>query len=309
MKAVIIEDYGSAEQLKYTEDDQPELKDNDVLIEVVATSVNPVDWKIREGYLKEMIPYNFPVILGLDAAGIVKEVGQNVRAFKVGDKVFSRPDITRDGTYAEYVAVDESLVAKKPIHLSFEEAASIPLVGLTSWQCLVDFANIKEGDRVLIHAGAGGVGSFAIQLAKAFGAWVATTCSTKNVDFVKSLGADKVIDYENEDFTQVLQDIDIVFDTLAGDIQTQSYDVLKEEGILVSIAGQPDQELAKAKKVKAGYVFLEPDGEQLAKIGELIEQGKIRANVGTVMKLEEIQEAHRLSETHHAKGKIVLRVG
>ncbi|UOR12085.1 NADP-dependent oxidoreductase [Halobacillus amylolyticus] len=309
MKAVIIDDYGSAEQLKYTEVDQPELKDNDVLIEVVATSVNPVDWKIREGYLKEMIPYNFPVILGLDAAGIVKEVGQNVTAFKVGDKVFSRPDITRNGTYAEYVAVDESLVAKKPVHLSFEEAASIPLVGLTSWQCLVDFANIKEGDRVLIHAGAGGVGSFAIQLAKAFGAWVATTCSTKNVDFVKSLGADKVIDYESEDFTQVLQDIDIVFDTLAGDIQTQSYDVLKEEGILVSIAGQPDQELAKAKKVKAGYVFLEPDGEQLAKIGELIEQGKIRANVGTVMKLEEIQEAHRLSETHHAKGKIVLRVG
>jgi len=309
MKAVIIENYGGIDELKYTEIDEPHLKDNDVLIEIAATSVNPVDWKIREGYLKGMLDYDFPLTLGLDAAGTIKEVGKNVTKFRIGDKVFTRPDITRNGTYAEYVAVDETLVAKKPENLSFEEAASIPLVGLTSWQCLADFADIKQGDKVLIHAGSGGVGSFAIQLAKSFGAWVATTCSTKNVEFVKSLGADKVIDYRNEDFTQVLVDMDIVFDTLGGDVQIQSYDVLKEEGILVSIADQPDQELAQTKKVKAGYVFLEPDGEQLATIGEMIEQGKIRANVGTVMKLEEIQEAHRLSETHHAKGKIVLRVG
>ncbi|TFJ91688.1 MULTISPECIES: NADP-dependent oxidoreductase [Lentibacillus] len=309
MKAVIIENYGSIDELKYTEVDEPKLKDNDVLIEIAATSVNPVDWKIREGYLKGMLDYNFPLTLGLDAAGTIKEIGKKVTKFRVGDKVFTRPDITRNGTYAEYVAVDENLVAKKPENQSFEEAASIPLVGLTSWQCLDDFADIKQGDKVLIHAGSGGVGSFAIQLAKSLGAWVATTCSTKNVEFVKSLGADKVIDYRNEDFTHVLADMDIVFDTLGGDIQTQSYDVLKEEGVLVSIADQPDQELSQTKKVKAGYVFLEPDGEQLAKIGEMIEQGKIRANVGTVMKLEEIQEAHRLSETHHAKGKIVLRVG
>ncbi|WP_077326323.1 NADP-dependent oxidoreductase [Virgibacillus siamensis] len=309
MKAVIIEKYGGIDELKYTEIDEPNLKDNDVLIEIAATSVNPVDWKIREGYLKGMLDYNFPLTLGLDAAGTIKELGKKVTKFRVGDKVFTRPDITRNGTYAEYVAVDENLVAKKPENLSFEEAASIPLVGLTSWQCLDDFADIKQGDKVLIHAGSGGVGSFAIQLAKSLGAWVATTCSTKNIEFVKSLGADKVIDYRIEDFTQVLADMDIVFDTLGGDIQTQSYDVLKEEGVLVSIAGQPDQELAQTKKVKAGYVFLEPDGEQLAKIGEMTEQGKIRANVGTVMKLEEIQEAHRLSETHHAKGKIVLRVG
>ncbi len=309
LKAVIIEKYGGIDELKYTEIDEPNLKDNDVLIEIAATSVNPVDWKIREGYLKGMLDYNFPLTLGLDAAGTIKELGKKVTKFRVGDKVFTRPDITRNGTYAEYVAVDENLVAKKPENLSFEEAASIPLVGLTSWQCLDDFADIKQGDKVLIHAGSGGVGSFAIQLAKSLGAWVATTCSTKNIEFVKSLGADKVIDYRIEDFTQVLADMDIVFDTLGGDIQTQSYDVLKEEGVLVSIAGQPDQELAQTKKVKAGYVFLEPDGEQLAKIGEMTEQGKIRANVGTVMKLEEIQEAHRLSETHHAKGKIVLRVG
>ena len=309
MKAVIIENYGGIDELKYTEIEEPNLKDNDVLIEIAATSVNPVDWKLREGHLKGMLQYDFPFILGLDAAGTIKEVGKNVTKFRIGDNVFTRPDITRNGTYAEYVAVDENLVAKKPENLSFEEAASIPLVGLTSWQCLVDFADIKQGDKVLIHAGSGGVGSFAIQLAKSFGAWVVTTCSTRNVEFVKSLGADKVIDYRNEDFTQVLADMDIVFDTLGGDIQTQSYDVLKEDGKLVSIASQPDQELAQARKVKAGFVFLEPDGEQLAKIGEMIEQGKIRANVGTVMELKEIQEAHRLSETHHAKGKIVLRVG
>lgn len=308
MKAVIIENYGGIDELKYTEMDEPNLKDDDVLIEIAATSVNPIDWKLREGHLKGMLQYDFPFILGLDAAGTIKEVGKNVTKFKIGDNVFTRPDITRNGTYAEYVAVDENLVAKKPENLSFEEAASIPLVGLTSWQCLVDVADIKQGDKVLIHAGSGGVGSFAIQLAKSFGAWVVTTCSTRNVEFVKSLGADKVIDYRNEDFTQVLADMDIVFDTLGGDIQTQSYDVLKEDGNLVSIAGQPDQELAQARNVKAGFVFLEPDGEQLAKIGEMIEQGKIRANVGTVMELKEIQEAHRLSETHHAKGKIVLRV-
>jgi len=308
LKAVMIENYGGIDELKYTEIDKPSLKDNDVLIEIAATSVNPVDWKIREGYLKGMLQYDFPFVLGLDAAGTIKEVGKKVTKFRVGDKVFTRPDITRNGTYAEYVAVDENLVAKKPENLSFEEAASIPLVGLTSWQSLFDFADIKQGDKVLIHAGSGGVGSFAIQLAKSLGAWVATTCSTKNVEFVKSLGADKVIDYRNEDFRQVLADMDIVFDTLGGDIQKQSYDVLKEEGVLVSIADQPNQQLAQTKKVKAGFVFLEPDGEQLAEIGEMIEQGKIRANVGTVMNLEEIQEAHRLSETHHAKGKIVLRV-
>lgn len=308
MNAVVIEKYGSADELKHTIVDKPELKDNDVLIEIVATSVNPVDWKIREGYLKEKIQYNFPVILGLDAAGTVKETGKNVTKFKIGDDVYTRPDITRNGTYAEYVAVDESLVAKKPDNLSFEEAASIPLVGLTSWQCLVDFAEINKDDRVLIHAGSGGVGSFAIQLAKAFGAWVATTCSTKNVDLVKSLGADKVINYEQEDFADVLGDIDVVFDTLGGGIHEKSYQVLKEGGRLVSIAAQPSEELAKPKNIKTAFIFLDPDGEELAKIGEIIERGEIRPIVGKVMKLADIKEAHKLSESHHARGKIVIEV-
>ncbi|WP_174614422.1 NADP-dependent oxidoreductase [Virgibacillus ihumii] len=308
MKAVIIEGYGGKEQLQYTDRNMPVLKDNDVLIEIEATSVNPVDWKIREGYLKEKIPYDFPVTLGLDAAGTIKETGKKVQKFQVGDKVFTRPDITRNGTYAEYVAVDEGLVVKKPDNLSMEEAASIPLVGLTAWQCLVDFAGIKEGDKVLVHAGSGGVGSFAIQLAKSFGAWVATTCSTDNVEFVQSLGADKVIDYRSENFSETLQDMDIVFDTLGGDIQQQSYNVLKEKGCLVSIAMPPDQDVAEEYNIKAGYVFLEPDGEQLAKIGEKLENETIRPVVGTVMDLKDIKKAHELSETHHAKGKIVLKV-
>ncbi|RAL24098.1 NADP-dependent oxidoreductase [Thermoflavimicrobium daqui] len=308
MKAVIIENYGGVEQLKYTDMDKPILKENDVLIEVVATSVNPVDWKIREGYLKGMLQYHFPLILGWDAAGTIIEIGKNVTKFKIGDEVFTRPDISRNGTYAEFVAVDEQLVAKKPKNISFEEAASIPLVGLTAWQCLIDFADIKNGERVLIHAGAGGVGSFAIQLAKAQGCWVATTCSTKNVEFVQSLGADKVIDYKKEDFTVSLKDIDVVFDTLGGDIQKQSYQVLKEGGRLVSITTRPNEELAKEKNIKTGYVFLEPNGEQLAKIANLIEKGQIHPVIGTILRLEEIKEAHRLSETGHTKGKIVLRV-
>lgn len=305
LKAVIIKGYGSADQLKYMDVDNPSLKDNDVLIEVAAASVNPIDWKLRKGYLQEVIPHKLPTILGLDAAGVVIEVGKNVTSFKAGDEVFT---LNSNGNYAEYVAVDETLVARKPDNLSYQEAASIPLVGQTSWQALVDFANIKEGHQVLIHAGAGGIGSFAIQLAKAYGAWVAATCSTKNVEFVHSLGADRVIDYEKENFTKILHDMDIVFDTLGGDIQKQSYDVLKEGGILVSIVDNPDRGLANRKKVKAGFAWLNPDGKRLAKIGELLEQGKIVANVGTVMKLEDIQEAHRLSETHHAKGKIVIQV-
>ncbi|HET7580297.1 MAG TPA: NADP-dependent oxidoreductase [Bacillales bacterium] len=308
MKAVVIEEYGSADELKYKEADDPKLKDHDVLIEIAATSVNPVDWKIREGYLREKLKYDFPLILGWDAAGVVKEVGPNVTDFQIGDEVFTRPDIQRSGTYAEYVAVDQSLVANKPANLSFEEAASIPLIGLTSWQCLVDTTKITGGDRVLIHAGAGGVGSFAIQLAKAFGCWVATTCSTKNVDFVKELGADQVINYEKEDFQDVLEAVDVVFDTLGGEIQEKSYHVLKKGGRLVSIAGVPDQQTAEKYEVKTDYVFMDPDGEELEKIGELLEQEKIRPIVGKVMPLSEIQEAHRLSETEHMRGKIVLKV-
>ncbi|HEU5139763.1 MAG TPA: NADP-dependent oxidoreductase [Bacillales bacterium] len=308
MKAVVIEQYGGTDELKMTEMDQPALKDNDVLIEIAATSINPVDWKIREGYLQEKIKYEFPLILGLDAAGVVKEIGNKVTSFQVGDEVFTRPDILRNGTYAEYVAVDERLVAGKPDNLSFEEAASIPLVGLTSWQCLIDKVCIKEGERVLIHAGAGGVGNFAIQLAKARGCWVATTCSSRNAEFLKDLGADQVINYEKEDFTDVLSPVDTVFDTLGGEIQEKSYEVLKKKGHLVSIADVPDEQTAEKYGVKVDYVFMDPDGEELAKIGELLKNEKIKPVIGKTMKLSDIQEAHNLSETGHMRGKLVLKI-
>ncbi|HEX7063597.1 MAG TPA: NADP-dependent oxidoreductase [Bacillales bacterium] len=308
MKAVIIEQYGGADKLKVTDMAKPELKSNDVLIEIAATSVNPVDWKIREGYLQEKINYEFPLILGLDAAGVIKEVGKNVKSFQVGDEVFTRPDILRNGTYAEYVAVDESLVAAKPNNLTFEEAASIPLVGLTSWQCLVDKANIGKGDRVFIHAGAGGVGSFAIQLAKAFGCWVATTGSSRNVQFLNDLGADQVINYEEEDFTEELEPVDIVFDTLGGEIQEQSYRVLKEGGHLVSIADVPDEQTAEKYGVQSDYVFMDPNGEELSKIGKMLKDEQIKPIIGRTMALSDIQEAHKMSETGHTRGKIVLKV-
>ncbi|WP_067934017.1 NADP-dependent oxidoreductase [Alicyclobacillus kakegawensis] len=308
MRAVYIEAYGGKEQLKYGELPRPAIGADDVLIEVHAAGVNPVDWKIREGYLKQRLNYTFPLILGWDAAGVVVETGSNVTQFQVGDKVFTRPEIERNGSYAEYLAVVERLVAPMPKNISFEEAASIPLAGLTAWQALVDTAHVQSGDKVLVHAGAGGVGVYAIQIAKAYGAHVATTVSERNLDLVRSLGADVVIDYVREDFVERVRDYDIVLDTMGGDVQRRSYDVLKPGGILVSIINPPDPDTAAKHRVRAEYFFLEPDGKKLAKLGELVEQGRVRPVVGHVFALEQAAKAHELSESHHARGKIVLQV-
>lgn len=310
MKAIVINRYGGKDELEEIEFPRPLPKEDQVLIELHATSINPIDWKLREGYLKEGLPFHFPIILGWDAAGIVKEVGAKVKKFRVGDKVFARPATTERGTYAEYIAVEEDLIAMMPNETSFEDAASIPLAGLTAWQALVDFAEIAPGEKVLIHAGAGGVGSLAIQIAKAKGATVATTASGKNIDYLKSLGADEVINYEEEDFSQVLKDYDIVFDTLGGDIQEKSYKVLKPGGVLVSITTPPNEEKAKEKDIKAGHVWLNPNGEQLEELAKMIEAGELVPQVGEVFEFsaEGLQEAHALSETHHAKGKIVIKI-
>ncbi|WP_026569514.1 NADP-dependent oxidoreductase [Sediminibacillus terrae] len=310
MKAVVIDQYGSTDQLHEIEMEKPSIEAGQVLVEMHATSVNPIDWKLREGYLKEMLPFDFPIILGWDAAGIVKETGSNVSRFQPGDRVFARPATTRNGTYAEYTAIDEGLLAKMPENISFEEAAAVPLAGLTAWQCLIDFAEIKEGDKVLIHAGAGGVGSFAIQIAKSFGAYVASTASGKNEDFLKQLGVDRFINYQEEDFAEVLQEYDIVVDTLGGDIQKKSFEILKEGGTLVSIVGEPDKEIADRKQIKSGSLWLNPDGEQLAELGKLLEDGKVKANVGKTFPLttQGVRDAHKLSETHHAQGKIVIKI-
>ncbi|WP_170006598.1 NADP-dependent oxidoreductase [Bacillus fonticola] len=307
MKAAVIQEYGGPETLTVKEVPKPQIGPNDVLVKVKATSINPVDWKIREGYLREMIPYEFPLILGWDAAGVIAEVGEQVKGWQVGDEVFTRPEITRNGTYAEYVAVPSHLIAPKPKNLSYEEAASIPLVGLTTWECLVDNANIKPGQRILILGGSGGVGTFAIQFAKAKGLEVVTTCSSKNVEFVQQLGADEVIDYTKDDMTAIAP-VDVVYDTVGGETLTQAHNLVKRGGFLVSIAGQPDQEVAKQKGFKATYVFLNPDGEKLAKIGIMLEDEAIKPIVAHTFGLDQIREAHEQSETGRTRGKIVITV-
>ena len=310
MKAIVIEEYGDKNVLIEKNIERPSISENQVLVEVHATSINPIDWKVRAGYLKEMLPFEFPIILGWDAAGVIVEVGSNVTDFKVGDRVFTRPATTNRGTYAEYLSVDSNLLAEMPEEMSFEEAASIPLAGLTAWQCLVDFGNIQIGAKVLVHAGAGGVGIFAIQIAKSFGAYVATTASENNIEFLTSLGADEVINYKEDDFSEMLNGFDLVLDTMGGDIQSKSYKVLKENGKLVSIVQPPSEEEAASFNAEAGFVWLEPNGEQLQKLADLYVEGKVKPVIGKTFDFSEqsLKEAHDLSESHHARGKIVIHV-
>ncbi|WP_246943726.1 NADP-dependent oxidoreductase [Bacillus pinisoli] len=310
MKAIVIEEYGDKDVLVERDIDTPHITDDQVLVEVHATSINPIDWKVRAGYLKEMLPFEFPIILGWDAAGVIVEAGSNVTDFKVGDRVFTRPATTNRGTYAEYLSVDAHLLAKMPDEMSFEEAAAFPLAGLTAWQCLVDFGNIQKGDKVLIHAGAGGVGIFAIQIAKSIGAYVATTASEKNIEFLTSLGADEVINYNENDFSEVLNGFDLVLDSMGGDIQSKSYKVLKENGKLVSIVQPPSEEEAASFNVQAGFVWLEPNGKQLQQLAELYVEGKVKPVIDSTFDFTEqsLKDAHSLSETHHARGKIIIRI-
>jgi 2-desacetyl-2-hydroxyethyl bacteriochlorophyllide A dehydrogenase len=310
MKAIVIDQYGDKDKLKEKELSKPEPDSDEVLIEIHAAGINPIDWKLRYGYLKEKFPFDFPIVLGWDAAGIVEKVGKNVDSLQKGDRVFVRPELTNRGTYAEYTTAKEDLVAKMPENISFKEAAAVPLAGLTAYQILVDVGNLDSGDKVLIHAGAGGVGSFAIQIAKNMGAYVATTASTKNVDFLKSLGADEVIDYTKEDFSEVLEDYDLVIDTLGGEIQDKSLTILKNGGMLVSIVEEPDQEKAEKLNVKTKFHWLIPDGKELAALAEMMENQTLKPVVGTVFPFTDqgLKEAHELSETHHARGKIVIEV-
>ncbi|WP_242848347.1 NADP-dependent oxidoreductase [Sulfobacillus thermosulfidooxidans] len=301
---MVIDQYGPPEVLHGASVELGTLGPFDVLIKNYATSVNPVDWKVRQGYLQARLPLKFPAILGWDAAGIIVQVGPSVSRFHVGDKVFTRPAIDRPGTYAEYVVVHENLVAAKPSSLSFLEAACVPLAGLTAWEALVEYAHIGPGQHVLIHGGAGGVGSYAIQLAKAMGAYVVTTTRKINSEYVESLGADRVIDYESQAFETIIRDIDVVLDTMGGTVQEKSFAVLKPGGILVSIAQPPDQKRAKEFHVKAVWFFLEPDGKKLQQLGQLFAGGKMKPTVGNVFALRDIQNAHVLSQSGHSVGKI-----
>lgn len=315
MRAMVIDAFGGPERLRAVEIPTPEPGDEEILIALSCTSVNPVDWKIREGMLADMFPHAFPLIPGWDAAGTVAAAGRNAARFATGDRVFAycrKPEI-RFGTYCEYVAVHESAVALMPANIGFAEAATIPLAGLTAWQSLFDAAHLSTGERILIHAGSGGVGSLAIQFAKHAGATVYTTARSVNHDYVKSLGADVAIDYARENFVDVLRrkepgGIDAVYDTVGGHVQQRSYKVLKSGGRLVSIVSIPDPEEARPRGVRTDFVFVSPNGKQLRRIAELVEGGAVRAPDFEVMRLEEAAKAQELSRAGHVRGKIVLKI-
>jgi alcohol dehydrogenase len=332
MKAFIIDRYGKKSEGRLGKMPEPEVREDDVLVQVHAAGVNALDFRIRDGEFKLILPYRLPLILGNDVAGIVTRVGSRVRGFKPGDEVYARPDKDRIGTFAEFISIHEGSVAHKPKSLTMEEAASIPLVGLTAWQVLVERANLQRGQKVLIHAGSGGVGTFAIQLAKHLGAFVATTTSAENRDLVKRLGADVVIDYRKDDFEKILHDYDVVLNSLGGETLDKSLWVLKRGGKLVSISGPPDPNFArdmkaswilglgmrvlsyriraKAKRhgVSYSFLFMRASGDQLRQITPLIDSGVVRPVVDRVFPFEETKEALAYVEQGRARGKVIVTV-
>jgi NADPH:quinone reductase-like Zn-dependent oxidoreductase len=270
--------------------------------------VNPIDWKVREGHMKDFWPHKFPLILGWDLSGVVEELGRGVSRFKIGDEVYSIPDPTRNGAYADYIVVREPELALKPKSLHHVRAAAVPLAALTAWQSLFDTAHLQPGQRVLIHAGSGGVGHLAVQLAKWKGAYVFATASTKNQDLLRELGVDEPIDYTQQRFENVARNIDIVLDTIGGETQERSWSVLKKGGVLVSLVQPPPEEKAEELGVRATFVAGHPSGAQLAEIAKMIDSGKLAPIIDRILPLSEARRAHELSKSGHVRGKIVLRV-
>lgn len=331
MKAFFIERYGKGGG-HIAEVPDPEVGPNDVLVQIKATSINLLDSKIRSGEFKQILPYAFPLILGNDLAGVVVRVGPDVHQFKPGDEVYARPQQDRIGTFAELISVTQGSLAHKPRNVSMEQAASLPLVALTAWQVLVETAQVKKGQKVLIHAGSGGVGSVAIQLAKHLGAFVATTTSTSNVEWVKALGADIVIDYKKQDFETVLNDYDVVLNSLDSAVLKKSLKCLKPGGLLVSISGPPTPEFGDAQGlswpvkqilrllsfgirkashaagVKYSFVFMRANGAQLEEITSLVESGAIKPVIDKVYPFASIAEALTYVEQGRSKGKVVINV-
>lgn len=330
MKAFIIDRYKDTGHIR--EVAEPVLRQHDVLVRIAAAGVNVLDIKIQKGDFKLLLPYRFPLILGNDVAGVVEQVGPGVRRFKVGDAVYARPGQDRIGTFAGSIAMDEGDVSLKPDSLTMEEAASIPLVGLTAWQALIGVADLKKGQKVFIQAGSGGVGTFAIQLAKHLGATVATTTSHANAELVRRLGADLVIDYRTEDFATILKDYDVVLHSQDADTLQKSLGILKRGGKLISISGPPDPAFGKeigaswfvrsfmklasaAARKKArqlgvdySFLFMRANGEQLQRIAALIDAGTIRPVVDKVFPFAATQEALAYQESGRAKGKVVVKM-
>lgn len=332
MKAFIVDRYGKNASGRIGDMPEPEMREDDVLIQVHAASINALDLKIKSGEFKLILPYRLPLILGNDLAGTVIRVGARVRSFQPGDEVYARPDDDRIGAFAERIAVKESSVALKPRNIGMVEAASLPLVALTAWQTLVETAGLKKGQKVFIQAGSGGVGTIAIQLARHLGASVATTTSTANVDWVKALGADVVIDYKQQDFTAVLRDYDVALNSLGAATLGQSMQILRPGGHLISISGPPTPAFAaarglawplkqvlrllslgirnKARKIGGQYsfVFMRAEGAQLREITALVESGAIHPVVDKVFPFSDIDQALAYVDSGRAKGKVVVQM-
>ncbi|MGH1295552.1 NADP-dependent oxidoreductase [Bacillus pretiosus] len=331
MKAMIIDKYGKV-PMRMAEVPTPEINEYEVLAEIHAASINPIDFKIRDGKVKMLLKYEMPLILGNDFSGVIVKVGSKVTRFKVGDEIYARPRKNKIGTFAEYIAIHEDDIALKPENLSFEEAASIPLVGLTSYQALHDIMQLQKGQKILIHAGSGGVGTFAIQLAKIMGATVTTTASEAGANLVKSLGADEIVNYKTENFEEILKDYDAVFDTIGGTTLEKSFNIIKSGGNIVSVSGMPNARFGKefgsgffktllfslaSKKITAlekkhnaqySFLFMKPSGDQLRIIANYIEVGKIKPVIDRVFPFEDAQKAMEYSEAGRAKGKIIVKI-
>ena len=326
MKALQLIKYGEIkESLAFNEVSKPTIQVKDILIEVKAAAINPIDKSIVLGNLQSLLPISLPSTIAYDVSGIVVEKGDEVSNFEIGDLVYSRVPQEQMGTIAEYVAVTSIAVSKKPGNITFEEAASLPLAGLTALQSL-EYAGIKENDKVLIHAGSGGVGSFAIQYAKAKGAYVYTTTSTNNVEWVKELGADRVIDYKTEDYKTIVKDVDIVFDTLGQNYTLEAFEVIKQGGKVVSVVGPLDEESAKMfgmadyklpeelatlssdNEASYKFIFMHPNGSHLGEIKSLVEDEKIKPIIDKVYRFSESIEAFTHLASGRAKGKIVIKI-
>ena len=313
MKAIAINEFGGRDTLQLMDLPVPEIKPGEILVKVKAAGVNPVDWKIREGYIKDLFPYEFPIILGWDAAGIVEQTGPEVTRFTEGDEIFAycRKPMVQGGAYAEYSVLEEEHAAMKPKNISFEEAASIPLAALTAYQSLFDAAKINPGETVLVHAAAGGVGGFGVQLARDHGAVVWGTASGRNKEYVQDLGAARVVDYNQVDFCDSVRSeypdgVDVVFDCVGGDVLARSAEIVKQGGRLISIVDDPTG-LARSDIYKE-FVFVAPNSTQLTELARMVEQGRLKTHLSQVFPfgLEEAKRAHELSESVSTRGKMVL---
>ena len=306
MKAAVFHEYEGPVEI--AEVAKPELQDSSVLVEVHAASLNPIDNILRAGYLRQMLELTFPHVKGYDVSGTVVEIGKNVKSVKIGDEVFARPNQMDAGSVAEFARIQEDELAIKPSNMTHEQAASVPLAGLTAWQALVTKGKIKGGSKVLIHAGSGGVGTLAIQIAKHFGAFVATTTSGKNAGLVKELGADLIINYTTQNFEDEVSDYDLVIDTIGGETLVRSFKVLKKGGTMVSVKSQDNDNLAEKYGVHFEWFFMSPDGKMLSELAKLISQGTVKTVIDSIFRMNQAAEAFDRLATGRAKGKIVIAV-